>query len=426
VGKSVGLVAAGSLDAVRDLLVARLRARRAELVAAIDARVHEAVPDPERDRDPELVDGLRKTICDAVDYLLETIEQGLFLPAGPPPAALAQTRRAARSGMPLQTMLRRYVVGYATIWDFVLEEADRIDLCGEQRTALLRQSASLQASFLDLLVGSVADQYTQEIERATRTREQRRAELVSKLVSGEVSDTDGLGYGLDGVHVGAIASGAGAEEALRRLSASLATRLLVVSRGEQILWAWLGGHELADEDVERVLRSEAADRVCVALGEPGQGVSGFRLTHRQASDAWRVRQRQPQPVTRYRDVALLALALEDDAVARSLIDIYLRPLDGQRDRGAVLRQTLRAYFAAGQNATSAAALLSVSRRTVSYRLRDVEDCLGCQISTRHAELETALKLEDLLAAPPAEPSLPTWKPSRSPFAPIGNAQPPAI
>jgi hypothetical protein len=396
-----------SLDEARDLLVERLCARRSELVAAIGARVHEAVPDPVRDRDPELVEGLRKTICAAVDYVLETIEHGQFLAGGPPPAALAQARRAARSRMALNTMLRRYLAGYATFWDFVLEEVDRIELSGEQRTALLRQASSLQASFFDLLIGSIADEYIQEVERATRSREQRRAELVADLLSGKISDAEELGYRLDAVHIGVIASGSGAEEALARLAGGLDAQLLVVSRGEQTLWAWLGSRrDLTGEDVERLLGEQVADGVFVALGEPAEGIDGFRVTYRQAHAAWRVAQRRPQCITRYQEVALVALALEDDAAARSLIDIYLAPLDGQRDRGATLRQTLRAYFTAEQNAASAAATLGISKRAVSYRLSAVEECLGHPVSRRHAELETALKLEELLATPPEEPSLP--------------------
>ena len=52
----------------------------------------------------------------------------------------------------------------------------------------------------------------------------------------------------------------------------------------------------------------------------------------------------------------------------------------------VLRETLRAYFAAGFNAATAAAALEVDRHTVQRRLRKVEEALGRLLHTCHAEL----------------------------------------
>ncbi len=61
----------------------------------------------------------------------------------------------------------------------------------------------------------------------------------------------------------------------------------------------------------------------------------------------------------------------------------------------MLRETLRAYFAAGFNAATAAAALEVDRHTVQRRLRKVEEALGRLLHTCHAELEVALSLEEL-------------------------------
>ncbi len=133
----------------------------------------------------------------------------------------------------------------------------------------------------------------------------------------------------------------------------------------------------------------------LAIGEPGRGVKGFRLTHRQAQAAQLVALRRPQWLTRYSDVALLAFALRDEALARSLVDIYLSPLDGPRQGSPVLRQTLRAYFAAERNASSAAVALGVARQTVENRLHRVEKKLGRLLPTCLAELEVALRLEEL-------------------------------
>jgi DNA-binding PucR family transcriptional regulator len=86
--------------------------------------------------------------------------------------------------------------------------------------------------------------------------------------------------------------------------------------------------------------------------------------------------------------------------ARSLVAIYLAPLDGLRDSGHELRQTLRAYFAAGHNVEATAAALEVDRSTVRLRVRKIEQALGCPLATRQAEMEVAVRLEELYETPP--------------------------
>jgi len=76
-----------------------------------------------------------------------------------------------------------------------------------------------------------------------------------------------------------------------------------------------------------------------------------------------------------------------------LLDAYLAPLGSGRD-GAVLRDTLRTYFASGGNAASAAASLGVDRHTVQRRLRKVEEAIGRTLDTCRAELEVALRVEE--------------------------------
>lgn len=74
----------------------------------------------------------------------------------------------------------------------------------------------------------------------------------------------------------------------------------------------------------------------------------------------------------------------------------LSGLDGDDTRAARLRETLQAWFAAGHNATAAAAALGVHEQTVAQRLRTVEERTGRPVAARRAELETALRLRNLL------------------------------
>ena len=95
---------------------------------------------------------------------------------------------------------------------------------------------------------------------------------------------------------------------------------------------------------------------------------------------------------RYTDVAIISSILQDDLLTDSLHELYLEPLEADRDGGETLRRTLSAYFAAEQSAVSTAAALGVSRQAVSRRLRMVEERLGRPLGTCVMELEIALKM----------------------------------
>ncbi len=132
--------------------------------------------------------------------------------------------------------------------------------------------------------------------------------------------------------------------------------------------------------------------VQLAVGERGNGAEGFRVSHREAVATHRLARAGQQPLTLHADVALLTLTLQDPRAARAFVQRELGPLAAGDERAAVLRETLAAYFAAGQNAASAAATLGVHNRTVLYRVRSIEERLGHPIAARREELAVALRL----------------------------------
>lgn len=153
----------GALEQVRAGVVRRLRARRSEIDDVIFARVRDLAPGAVGLADPEYVAGLRAAVAAVVDYGLTGIEQGEESPAMVPSAAVAQARRAARAGVGLDTVLRRYVAGYAVLDDYVMQEADHSAFVG-QRTAV-RHVLETSASLLDRLIPSITSAYMQELER---------------------------------------------------------------------------------------------------------------------------------------------------------------------------------------------------------------------------------------------------------------------
>jgi hypothetical protein len=377
-------------------VVERLRSRREELEDAIFARLRDDLLDSVGSENAEYTVGWRQAIAAAVGYALQGIERGAEWSGLIPAEVISQARRAARTGVSLDTVIRHYVAAYTLVETFIVEEADRGDLSGQGDT--LRGILGVRASLIDRLLTGIISEYGDELQQAGCSPEQRRTQLVHALLAGQAVDPSELDLDLDVWHLAVIATGAAASRAVRSMAGGLDRRLLSVPHGAESVWTWLSGRRsLAATDIERWLSAEGHPDVVLAVGEPGLGIEGWRLTHRQAQAALLVALRRPKPqrLTRYADVALLASALRDDVLARSLIEIFLSPLDGQRDGGAVSRETLRAYLAAGCNASSAAAALGVTRHTVKNRLRTVEQSLGRSLQTCLAELEVALRLEEL-------------------------------
>ncbi len=377
-------------------VAACLRARRQEIAEAIFARVREVGSDTATGMaDAEYLEGLRGAVAAAVDYALAGMELADETSMPIPGDVIAQARRAARGGVSLDAVLRRYIVGHALLSEYVMQEADELELAG--RVGGLREVLRAQASLLDRLVAAVSREYAIELRRAGRSREDRLQDRVRMLLAGEHVSERELGYALEAEHLAVIGRGDGVLRLLRNLSIGLDRRLLSVAVGDGTTWAWLGGQRaLRMADLERLLSGRPVGQdASLAFGEPARGPEGWRSSHQQAQAALMVALRRPRLLTRYADVALLAAALKDEVLANTLSDIYISPLGEARDGGAVLRETLRAYLDAGRNASSAAVALKVARSTVVGRLRRIEDRLGHALTSCAAELEVALDLDEL-------------------------------
>lgn len=372
------------------MLRARLVARRPEIERALGTRL--AAISSSGESDPDYLDRLRAALGAAFEYVLLAVELGERLTPAVPPALLLQARLAARGGVSLDTVLRRYLAGYAVIAEFVLEEADSGIPVKEVDLKPVLQG---HAAVFDRLIAAVSEEYRREAAHHPITTDARRALRVKRLLAGEPIDTSDLEYPLGGWHLGVLADGAVAKDAVRSLAAQLDACPLVVEPGEDRIWAWLGSSRPIEMSrVEQLCRAVASPDGRIAIGEAGEGPSDWRLTHYQARAAFAVAKQSGGEFVRYADVALLASTSRDDVLVTSLVDLFLAPLAEERDGGAALRQTLRAYFAADRNVSSTAAALKVSRRTVGNRLQKIEQLLGRPLPACALEIEVALRLQD--------------------------------
>lgn len=379
-----------SSDHGRSALVAGLRERQAELEGAVATRLY-SIADPREVVDPAYPQGLHAALAAGVEFALSALELGERSTPRVPPAVLAQARLAARDRVPLDTVLRRCSAANALLGDFLVDEAERAEVPG----TALRRLLAVQATLFDRLLAAVSSEYVQEAKNRPSSAAERRRECVKRLLAGELADCSELGYDLDAHHLGLMAKGEGAGEAMRELARRLDRRLLAVQREEEPIWAcWLGGRgPLGPDEAMRALDELAPKGVVVTVGEPAEGLAGWRFSHAQAKAALPVAERRGEVVLRYADVALVAAILADDLLASSLRQLYLTPLATARDGGEVSRRTLRAYFAAERNLSATAAALGVDRRTVRNRIGAIEDLLGRPLTAAATDLEIALRLD---------------------------------
>jgi hypothetical protein len=352
--------------------VCELALSRAQEVEAVPAKLAAAY-----------VEGMRAAALAAFDYVMIALAwTEADLPAVPE-ALLVQARLAARSGVGIDTVIRRYIGGHAAFTEAFLRETQE----GELSARSVQELLDRQAQAFDRLISTVAREHAQQLNERLSGSETRRLKLVERLLAGNPGDSADLNYELERYHLGLITTGSDTAGALRYLGQHVDRQVLTVRISDYETWAWLGGKRpLGREEFDMALGAAWPRSLPLALGEPSAGFGGWRLSHRQALTAWESRSRG---IVRYRDIALTSTILKDDDLVTFLRQSYLLPLREEH------RDTLRAYFQKGGNVSSTAAALGVTRQTVTNRLRMAEARLGVQLRDCRTELECALWIQEV-------------------------------
>jgi len=370
-----------------DDLAARLLEARDEMVDVHMGRALESSPEffvlPE-----PVVDAGRRFCRESFRIESEHLRRGMSLPEACPEVDLEYARFAAQLGFPVAEVVRTYHRGHEVQWETWQLLVERADLGADERSACLHAGSRFFFAYADRLASWTFAAYAETRDGLLQSSAQRRTNLVRDVLEDRPVDTAPFGYDLNTRHVGVVAWGAGAQRAVHALATTIGRRALVIEATQGVWWGWLGGTApLRDR-----LAAAPAGEVRLAVGRDAHGVEGFRRTHEQAVHAHRAAQSGDAPVTSFDDVALEALLARDPSAAWSFVHDELGALADDGDRAAVLRATLRAWFATGHNASAAAARLGVHEQTVTARLRTVEERLGRPPQARRAELEAALRL----------------------------------
>jgi DNA-binding PucR family transcriptional regulator len=267
-------------------------------------------------------------------------------------------------------------------------------------------------AYVDVLSSFAEETYTQERERWMRTAAALQRDTIDAILSGrdiDVQSASGrLHYELEREHVALVGWYESAEEgrdtiaALEAVISELARglghgRTLSEPLGLLAVAGWVASHSGFDPVALDGLRLDAslAPGARLALGEPARGVSGFRDSHRQALQARRVAtlaKRPPGTVTRYRRIALSAMATTDMEQARAFVQRELRGLMGSDDSSARLIATLQIFLEEGSSYSRASKRLGIHENTVRYRIKQTEELLGRGVEERTLELRVALAL----------------------------------
>lgn len=342
-------------------------------------------------RELDYLRGLRATVGHGVEYGIHVIEVGQDKAPSIPQTFRSQPRLAARHRVPLDMVLRRLFAGKTLLAHSMLEEASRIGLSNPDY--LYAAIESLETTF-DRIIATAQEEYRREEEQRAISPDDRILRDVQRLLDGEVREWLLASYNSRGHHLGVVTRSPDARAWIRSVAGAIGLRSLVLMPCQEEVWGWLGSSAPIDvTSVRRHLADVSNGQVSIGMGRSEQDADGWRLTHRQARAAAAIS--IEGSITLYEEVALLVALSRDPLLATSLRDMFLRPLSGGPERGHVLRATLRAYFEADRNGSSAAAALGVSRQTVANRLQTVEERVNQPLSTCGDLLYAALRLEEL-------------------------------
>ncbi|WP_309112663.1 helix-turn-helix domain-containing protein [Saccharothrix sp.] len=330
--------------------------------------------------------------ADLLDGYLEALAE-VSAGGGRLPVEHLESRRAvgalaAERGVPMRAAIDLYLSATWLAWPALpgVRGSTGAEMFGAVGKAVFRAA--------DAAVGALADGYEEARRWAVRREESSRREFVDDLLDGrnlrELAErAERVGFRLPGRSVVAVAA---ADESfvdgsgtVRRVDASLRARVdardvlvttkdgLLVCVGPERLIA------LAEEFVRLVGATLGEDvRWRVGVGRAEEGPGGPVRSFGQARDALDVAARLDLPgrVHRASDLLVFRVLGRDRAALAGLVSAVLSPLRQARGGGEVLVETLSAYFACGRVATECARVLHIGVRTVTHRLKRVEELTG--------------------------------------------------
>lgn len=244
------------------------------------------------------------------------------------------------------------------------------------------------------------ERYAQERERWVRSAAAVRTAAVEELLSGRPVDVAAtsrrIRYQLLQEHQAFVAWSEDEGTVPETVAAAVGgPRALLIGLGVDLIAGWAPAGTLAFDGASGtgpvgLSRGGGA----VAVGLPGAGVDGFRVSHEQAMEARRVARScgTSRRCVFYEDVARLALLTRDAEHARQFAARVLGPLAGEDRRAQTLAETLFVVLEEHGSPRRAGRRLGVHENTVAKRLRSIDALLGPGERAGPADLLAALTI----------------------------------
>lgn len=372
---------------LRSEIVTGLISKRCEIERLANHSIARIGPGIVGDLSHEYADGVERVLESVLDYVFACLNAGSTAVEPVPMVPLEQARRAAKAGVGLDVVLRRYTAG-----DRALRRILACELAGLDR-AIVDDVHIVADEAIDSVMRCVAAEFDAEAARLSRLSNPVLIQALG-LLKEEVHVAELDGYLLDRWHIGLVSDATVPRAGLLRLARGFGAQSLVVDSQLGQSWVWIGTNQpIVAAGVEAALTKIFDQRGVFGLGEPRKGIAGWRLTHTEARGAAGLPGAVGRRVTRMRRHVLEAAVLDNRAYTESLIATYIQPLEDESAKLADdLRQTLHAYLRSGQNAKSAAEHLGIDRHTVCRRVRKFEELVGERIEDCFAQLDIALRL----------------------------------
>ena len=341
-----------------------------------------------------------------LERILQALTGELDPDVDPFEAPRATGRRRAEQGMPLESVLHAYRVGFRVIWEALVQQARR-----GGGVEVLVDAATEVWELVDVFSSAVADSYRETEAALARRDEGRRDALVDALLEGRGTERTvaadaaaALDLPEHGRYVVAVLAGDDtrrtASDALQAAGLRSAWR---TRTDRDIGLVALGGAEPAQ--VVGVL--EQLDGLCAGVSPAVDGLAEVDVAHRLAETALRAVPAGRRAVT-WLDTCLPgALLVTAPDLAHRLVQRALGPvLELEPADATVLLDTLRAWLDTGGSAGQTAARLYCHRNTVLNRLRRLEALTerSCERVDHLVEWSLALLALEVLPAAGARPA----------------------
>lgn len=391
-------------------VAAQLRSEATALAAEIVERYQAVVPTVVPD--PPAVSEQLISVEDSLRQVAQCIDtgddpRGLELT----PSTVVIARSGVQRGIPLNDLFRSVRLAHERAWQWTFKQIVTRAPTPEQAASLELVSTFFFA-YADVILLEAERHYEIEREAWLRGTAAARAAAVEDILAGTEVDpqraSKRMRYDINRHHLGVRAwldsssDDPGLQSTLtaalwRLIEALSAQSPMILPAGSMAITAWLSRPQAFTAAELASLGDDARspDGVSVAVGEPGWGIGGFRRTYLEASHAHRLASllgERAAVVTRYRDVAVAALASADDEHAVAFVKRVLGPLAVDDEATYRVAATLAVYLEENRSPGRAAQRLTVHPNTVSYRVHQAEQLLGRQIDNNTVELSVALAL----------------------------------